>query len=615
MAPTGLLVAVSTLFILALSILRDPKGNKPTINLKTSVRAWSHVKSLPTRLNTIRPPTRYRRASGFRPQGRREWVVSAADAPQGSLEVDYVLDKIYQSVFRGVDIAALPTEIEHLTSAQEDTGKYSIGRNRMRLTDGAFVGRDVETFEENPENNFIFSCGYDGETVWVVDESKFPVELSYDEREAMILGYWIFGSLYTLPHLRKDLQHTIVSDSVELAELGAGENDVVLRIQLRSDKYSSLAYSSIVVDTKTWLPKLSSSTYCNMEKSISLEDWKPSYGILMPTKTISTDSEGKKSTGYLNAVSVFPKENTNAGSNEDESVTDGKYPSLHIDPRNSNVYQKPSSEIRDTYWNTTMPNAVEIRTSRSGYILIPAKIDGEDLGYWIIDTGASSNAITTWGAKRLGLSIFGNDSAKVLGGNAEFTYVQASSLEVGPMKWSDPIFLAMSLDSTKNEGVRIVGILGFDFLSRVILEMRLSGSQSSWAGPNLANLYDPQTYDRDEGLGRLRASDKNAPEMGTTGLKFLSKTAHIEATVKGSNGEPSTNLMMLDTGAGNCLHFDKTKAAECGIVEEKGGLFASTSYFMGAGGAQVLSLEAKGLMPSCSTIMTICPQLLMGFLV
>mmetsp|Transcript_30084 Transcript_30084/g.57992 ORF Transcript_30084/g.57992 Transcript_30084/m.57992 type:complete len:730 (+) Transcript_30084:54-2243(+) len=639
------MAALYALAALFLHPLRTPTplhaSSRATIAPVAPRRALQPRASLWSRRGVTRPSLpqdpcspRVARRSENAPGRRR---VAAASSYDGGLDAGRsggtmigegeLLDRVYEAVYAS---KPPPREIEYTTVMEEANIVQAFGRFRMRMTDGAFFGMDREGYvgEDEPLSNMY---GYDGDgKAWVFDSSACEAfELQLDERQAAIQVLWIFHSLYAVPTMRDKFSTKILPAAPD------GSANIALRITLKPDDAEDLsphlranpemwqATSVVYIDPDTFMPLYVNTYYCNNEKQLFFSEWKQALGMLNAARTSSREIDGRVLSGEIVSLRDATGE-TDDGESETSTTTSTmtstestdeipQFPpddyliqmpeALRQDPRTSDAYSKPMVKRPNVHFDHTVSPEMEFRSSRSGHVLIPAKINGQDLGYWLLDTGCSNNVITTWAAKRLELQKFGAMEASVLGGSAESGLVKIETFETGPLRLSDSVFHIMDLPSTQNEGVKIAGILGYDFFSYAVVEMDLDvrdvfgGFQSK-----RLLLREPdgtgETTDTDTESDIYETEDM---PLSLTPLRFLSKVAHVDACVKGKMSDECPCLMMFDLGAaGSNVILNTDKAIMTGAVS-RDAVTGGGGFIMGAAGdnvqaskADVESLEIAG---------------------
>merc|ERR1712146_603254 len=123
------------------------------------------------------------------------------------------------------------------------------------------------------------------------------------------------------------------------------------------------------------------------------------------------------------------------------------------------------------------------------------------------------------------------------------------------------------------DGPKFAGILGYDFFSRAVIEIQIQDRGGSFGfNKRRAFIYDPRKA-MDAGDTRAYPSGAEAAsgivsKPTYSPLRFVSRTAFLEASVKGECESPaSRNLMLLDlAGGATDLIFNAQRARVAGVA-------------------------------------------------
>ncbi len=109
-----------------------------------------------------------------------------------------------------------------------------------------------------------------------------------------------------------------------------------------------------------------------------------------------------------------------------------------------------------------LPKALKVKLHQhGGYLLARVRIDGQDAGMFMFDTGSSLNVISTGVAGRLGLPTAGTSQATGVGGTQPFTFRTVRSLEYGGLGLVGDKLAAISLHQMSQAlGTSISGLIG-----------------------------------------------------------------------------------------------------------------------------------------------------------
>jgi hypothetical protein len=158
----------------------------------------------------------------------------------------------------------------------------------------------------------------------------------------------------------------------------------------------------------------------------------------------------------------------------------------------------------------------------NGRIYVRVTIAGRGLDF-LLDTGAASLTINDTVARDLGLMIYGKTSQTVAG---TFTTgrVVVPELTIGPLALHDVVMHTVPFSASETKSVRVVGLLGYDFLSAVALKI-------------------------DYGNGAIDASKPGTlvapPGSGALDIRLNSGAPVARATIGNATGDD----FIIDTGA------------------------------------------------------------------
>lgn len=154
----------------------------------------------------------------------------------------------------------------------------------------------------------------------------------------------------------------------------------------------------------------------------------------------------------------------------------------------SKAYECPLAGVRDARFDASIPASLPITRARSGHILTKASIDGGEAGWFILDTGAGGPTLID---SKLGQTIdaptLGSIPAVGVFGTIRMTVRRARTLNIGPLTIERPFVLEQDLSFLAPiHDEPILGILGYDVLSRCVVEIDL--------GQDAFSLHDPAAF-------------------------------------------------------------------------------------------------------------------------
>ncbi len=192
----------------------------------------------------------------------------------------------------------------------------------------------------------------------------------------------------------------------------------------------------------------------------------------------------------------------------------------------------------------TVPPEIEVRRVKTGHLLVRPTINGRESGWFIFDTGAGINVISTPHVSDYALTPSGSLTAKGVGGNEESKLFRAARLVLGPMTMHDQPLMATDLSFLKSHlGEEIVGVIGFGVLARCVAEVDL-------ATPSI-RLHDPARF--------------SLPDGATwSEMSLEARVPSVKARFEGREGR-----FRLDTGANDGLVFHAPAVRRWRLLENR----------------------------------------------
>lgn len=128
-------------------------------------------------------------------------------------------------------------------------------------------------------------------------------------------------------------------------------------------------------------------------------------------------------------------------------------------------------------------NAVTVPFKFSENLMYLAVTIGDDTGFWLLDSGASMSVIDAQYARKRGLDIQGSIRGYGFGDHFELSFVNVPSYRVGGIVFRDRRFYVSEGLAAKSYEPQIFGILGYDFLSRFVVEIDYDLQQATFHLP------------------------------------------------------------------------------------------------------------------------------------
>ncbi|HEX8245276.1 MAG TPA: aspartyl protease family protein [Longimicrobium sp.] len=167
---------------------------------------------------------------------------------------------------------------------------------------------------------------------------------------------------------------------------------------------------------------------------------------------------------------------------------------------------------------------------RGDHVLLDVTVNGVR-GWLILDTGSSVSSVdAAWARSAANVRVLPGRAQVQGSGNVAITLGQADSIRVGPVEMRDVMVALVPLDAvSRAHGIPVRGTLGFDFISRYVVEI-------DYAARRL-RLYDPAAYTYAGGGVQVPVS-------------LAMRIPMVQATVTPQGGSPLPARLLLDLGSG-----------------------------------------------------------------
>jgi len=379
---------------------------------------------------------------------------------------------------------------------------------------------------------FQMSSGTDGKVFWQKDQNEKIRELKKVERSFAWTENYFANYLYFFPEeYKRDLNY-LGEEKDSLGEYYVleikPEGGETRKLFLNKDTYLLDKYQQKMdIDIAT--------TY--------LTDYREVQGIKIPFSSLTTTGKPQ-----YNAEII---------------LTEVKFNS-EVDP---SIFQMPQEKVKDYAFSTPDGKTTVPFELANNHIYIKVLVNGVNPADFLLDTGAGASCIDLDFAKGIGLEIAGKFEAKGVGGSADAGFLELNSLELGDLKMFQQKIVSLSLSPLNiYEGREMNGILGYDFLSRFVIEIDYQ--------KNIITFYEPRTYNY---TGKGEALE----------IELHRNTPHIKAIIDGKY----EGLFNLDTGSRKSLDLNAPFVEEHGFLKKYP---KAIEAFGGAGiGGQTKSLQTR----------------------
>lgn len=367
-------------------------------------------------------------------------------------------------------------------------------------------GRRLQTFE----GPLPTKGGFDGDTEWTVDWTGTPRVLELGDRANAEVAAALLNGAWTGD--QGVLRFLAVREEGELTVLEFAHENGILK-------------GTIELDRETHLPR-------------AFHWGEGSHWVLGDFR----DHQGYRFPDHVTLVQ--------AGANQTLDTRSVAF----VDAPEADVFAPELGLPADTSFDAQAPALLELKQVPSGHLLVHPTIDGKDLGWFIFDTGAGINCISTHVADQLLEGPFGEVPAKGVGGTELSRFWRAGQMTLGRVTVESPVFMGLDLSFLKEPfGVEVAGIVGYGFLARCVVEFDMSA-------PSIA-LYDPREFALPE--------NEHWEE-----LLLYSRQPNVRASFEGHEG-----VFKVDTGAA-----DTTVTMHYPVVQEMSLLEGRSTTAASSGG-------------------------------
>lgn len=257
-------------------------------------------------------------------------------------------------------------------------------------------------------------------------------------------------------------------------------------------------------------------------------------------------------------------------------------------------------------FDASVSSVLEVKRAPTGHVLTRCRVNGQDAGWFIFDTGAGICVVSTPKVGPLGLKAAGTIEAVGVGGGEAAGLVSAEELVIGPLTLRDHPMLVTDLSFlTPHLGEEIAGVIGYGVLARCVAAVDL-------VTPSVS-IHDP---------GGAAVGERAWEE-----LVLVDRVPAVRARFEGHEG-----LFRLDTGANGHVTFHQPTVAAMGLTDGRtttdakmggvGGFVAAKSGRLGwfeIGGLRtedvpaLFAVEAKGTFAEADRAGNIGVELLQPF--
>ncbi len=185
---------------------------------------------------------------------------------------------------------------------------------------------------------------------------------------------------------------------------------------------------------------------------------------------------------------------------------------------------------------------IELRWDGHGSLMVRPTINEVDVGWFVLDTGATGMLITGEAARKAGLIPLG--TTRLQDGSTTTVFL-GESFELGPLVLNGTKYAGVEIPHARTVfGTKAQGICGFDLLAETVFELDALGKA--------IRIYDPRTYE--------------LPEAATwQELALHVSLPHAWCEFEGGYG----GLFVLDAGYGDSVAFFDNAVEQFDLLEDR----------------------------------------------
>lgn len=330
----------------------------------------------------------------------------------------------------------------------------------------------------------------DGNHGWVVDRNNQVSDLTGVSLEEQILSSYLGSFSHLIPGR--------LPGSVTASGEDAIGKYYVLQIKPQGGRGATY-----YVDKSTFMPFKMEMPKKDGIVTTYFEDWREVGGIKTPYQYRQTERDPKN----------------NALIKEEEVSVNTAIA--------ANTFDRPGAAARDFRFSGSRTSQRIPFDYTGKAIYLSGRINNSAPAWFLLDTGASVSVIEERIVRSLGLKSEGKIGVGATGGNTELSFTKGVSFTFSGVKLLNQTVASMSFGPEITQiKENFGGILGYDFISRFVLEINYLDKTIT--------LYDPQNYTYKGSGHRVRIS--------------LEGTPFVEAEVKVKGQEPVKGQFEIDTG-------------------------------------------------------------------
>jgi hypothetical protein len=281
------------------------------------------------------------------------------------------------------------------------------------------------------------TVGFDGKTGWALDSSRMPRVLEFEELEGSQILHWVQTGRW------------LAADGPFVIELADSQPDpALLALSLRLK--NGIAQAVVLVDRSTHLPAVLRMQSVMGDSEWTFEKYQAVHGLQLPHRLVH--KQGSLMDSY------------------EFAGTPGA-PTQGLD-----FFEMPRDKPHDTEFDVHKSAPIELKRTATGHVFVRPKINGQDLGWFALDSGSGAGmTIVPEAAERAGMASFGTVLRGGAGKISEGHFRRGTSFELGPITIRDTIYVEMPQEFVATmrhaTGLEVMGTCGYDLFARAVVAL------------------------------------------------------------------------------------------------------------------------------------------------
>lgn len=154
-------------------------------------------------------------------------------------------------------------------------------------------------------------------------------------------------------------------------------------------------------------------------------------------------------------------------------------------PTAATLFEPPDSDVRDFVFDNGVSAEDVPFEYIENHIYLPVAVEG-DTGLWILDSGAGSTVLDRGYAEGLGIELEGTIKGQGAGNTVDVTFGRMPAYSLPGVQFASQRVAVIDLKGVigKLLGFDVAGILGYDFLSRVVTKVDCANRKLSFYDPD-----------------------------------------------------------------------------------------------------------------------------------